>query len=233
LILVISHIANEAAPELVKSFPPGAALLLTASGFHRSFKGGISVTDFPSSEFFIDDRKFKPDEITGVITTIPGFFPVEFYEITPADREYVCAEVNAFFIYFLSALDCRKINPPMVKHLTGLDIQKPEWVKIAESLKIPVSPFRVKNGKYEFNYTKEDIKLKPCTIIGDRVIEDKTDKKIRQYVQDLANHFSLLYLRCYFALDGKNNYSLADIDSIPDISNKHIRQAITDFFRNS
>lgn len=232
MILVISNIANEAAPELIKSFPAGAASLITGSEFERSFKAGITVNDFPSSSLTLRGNTIKTDDISGVLTTVPGFLPVEFYQVTPADREYICAEINAFLLYFLSALPCKKMNPPNRKSLSGIGIEKLEWIKLADRLKIPLAPFTVKNGKYELQPLIKERKVFPCTLIGNRIMEEETAESVQHSVRKLAERLSLSYISCYFSMENHDNFQLVDINSIPDISKPHYRKAIVKYFKN-
>lgn len=232
MILVISNIINEDAPAWVNSFPAGAASLITASDFHLSFKAGIFVNDFSSSSLTLNGTILKPRDISGIIVTVTGFLPIEFYYIDPSDREYVCIEVNSFVNYFLSELKCKKMNPPTRRSLAGLSFQKIEWVKIAHNLNIPVMPFLIRNGKYEYPEKKRESKVISCTIIGDRVMESDTTDSIQKYVRMLAKTFSLPYLTCHFLTENNRTFHLMDISSIPDISNPLYRQAMINYFQN-
>ena len=226
---MISNIANEAAPAWVNSFRAGAVSLITASDFNLSFKAGIFVNKFFSSSLILNGCKINLNEISGVITTVPAFSPIEFYYINPADRDYVCTEVNSFVNYLLSELKCKKINPPTRRSFGGLSFQKIEWVKIAHKLNIPVQSFILKNGKYEYPEKKKEFKTLSCTIINNKIMESDVNERIHKYVGLLAKEFSLPYLTCYFSTTGRN-FHLLDINSIPDISIPLHRDAIIDYF---
>src|SRR5271165_5129744 len=102
MILVLSNVANDAAPTLVETFGPGAASLVTASNLYESFKPAVSVNAFDSSVLTAGGPRVRASEISGVVSTIAYFLPQEYYYVTEPDREYVCTEVSAFFIYFLT-----------------------------------------------------------------------------------------------------------------------------------
>ncbi len=231
MILVISNIANEAAPAWVNTFPAGAAFLVTGSDFNRSFKASIPVNDFYSSSLTLNGTKIKPSDLSGVIVTISAFSPVEFYYIDPEDRQYVCAEVNSFINYFLSELKCKKLNPPGRKSFSGLSLQKIEWVRIAGSLDIPVEPFRALNGQYEYPEMNDDTKVISCTIIGDEIMEKESDGKVHSYVRKLSKTFSLPYLKCHFSAKDNKKFRLMKIDSVPDISKPEYQQAMLNYFQ--
>jgi hypothetical protein len=213
----------------VDSLPAGAVSLITASDFYISCKAGISVNKFSSSSLTIQGRTITADEISGVITTVPGFSSLEFYYINPADRDYVCSEVNSFVNYFLSELKCPKINPPSRRSFSGLWFQKIEWVKIVQQLAIPVTPFTVKNGKCIYS-VGNSFHTVACTIINNRVMEDVVDERVHKYVTLLAKAFSLPYLTCYFSTTDNRNFSLLDINSIPNIDVSRHRDAILNYF---
>ena len=230
MILVISNIANEAAEILVDLFPPGAAALITASNFNRSFKGGICVSEFSSSYIAVNNIKIAATDISGVITTIPHFFPQEFYYIQPGDRDYVCSEMNAFFTYFLSELDCKKLNPPSMRSFAGFNLFKSEWIKTVRALQIPVLPVHLKNGVHQ---PIENVNMKSryaYTIVDGKIIGDTPPGAISCYMHALQNAFSMPYLQCFFIETDDNEYYLADILSLPDISSTLNREAIADYF---
>src|SRR5215470_3914908 len=98
MILVLSNLANECAPEMVKHFPSGTAMLVQASEFHKIVKLGVRVDNFEDSKILLNSRAISVKEISGVLSTISCFYPQEFFYIQESDRQYVCTEMNAFFI---------------------------------------------------------------------------------------------------------------------------------------
>ena len=231
MILVISNVANEAADELVGMFPSGAASLVTASNFNQSFKAGISVGDFSRSEITVDGKMTSAGQIGGVVSTIPCFLPQEFYYIEPDDREYVCAEMSAFFIYFLSELRCRKLNPPSATRLSGLGMHRLEWLRIAKGCGVPLWPFRMKNGTPLAAEGTQGIRHFWSTIIGDAVVGDHTPDRIKGYMRSLSRAFAMPYLSCLFASPDGNDYSLVELMSVPDITIPENREAIVRFLQ--
>ncbi|HZV12224.1 MAG TPA: hypothetical protein VFA55_03345, partial [Candidatus Kapabacteria bacterium] len=206
MILVISNIANDAAPALVNSFPAGAASLIMASDVFKSFKAGIAVNDFLSSDITLSGTTIPARKIRGVVTTIPCFLPQEFYYVTAADREYVCAELQAFFIYFLSELKCKKLNPPGRKILTGLSGHKFEWLKTARHLHIPVLPLHLKNGVNTNPLNTSSVKIIKCTVVGDEIVGGEVPDRVVEYTRALSRAFSLSYISCFFATENGKEY---------------------------
>lgn len=233
MVLVVSNIANEAAATLVDEFPPGCAALITASNFYTSFKLGIGVNSFSSSRFTIHGREMAAADITGVVCTITNFFPQEFYYIQPADRQYVCAEMNAFFTYFLHELACKKLNPPAVRSFSGLSLHKMEWVQKAHALNIPVWPLRLKNGTHVGeSQNANTITICKYTIIAGQAV-GQPPPAVLKYLNALQRAFCMPYLQTYFVATPDGCYHLADILSVPDISSQAIRAAIIQFFNKN
>lgn len=226
MILVLSNVANDAAAGLVGMFPPGAASLVTASDFNTSFKAGVSVGDFPRSELTIGGTRTTAGEISGVISTISHFLPQEFYYIEPEDRAYVCAELGAFMIYFLSELRCRKLNPQTARRLSGLGMHWIEWSRAAEARGVPVLPARLRNGTPVAGPDSRELRYLRATIIGDSIVGDNAPESIAGHMRALSGAFSMPYLSCLFASPGGDDYLLADLASVPDVSTQGNREAM-------
>ena len=170
MILVLSNLADEAAAGFVRRFPAGAACLVTASDFHQSVRAAVSVSDFSASEITLGGTPLTAGQIRGVVATIPWFLPQEFYYIEPADRDYVCAEMSAFLIYFLSGLACKKLNPPSPRRLTGLGLHRLEWLRVAARCGVPVWPVRTKNGVPLPPGDSQELQPVRSTIVGGDVV---------------------------------------------------------------
>jgi hypothetical protein len=231
LILVISNIANKAASALVNMFPAEAAFLVTASEFHQTVKAGISVNNFRSSTFIINNKPISPTQVTGIITTITAFLPQEFYYIEPADRDYVCAEMNAFFIYFLSQLQCKKLNPSSQRTLTGLSMHKIELLKKLSALKIPLWQAHFRNGDYIAGENASRFRLLKITKVGDVIFPSTVPEILIGYIQLIAAFFSLPYIQLYFVCTDEKEYFLADVITIPNINDDETRDAILNYFK--
>ena len=232
MILVFSHIASEAASELVTQFPGEAAFLITASAFHQTVRAEISVNDFLSTCLRINGQKINVKEITGVVTTIPFFLRQEFYYIDPADRDYVCSEMNSLFIYFLSTLSCRKMNPPSVRTLTGLGLHKIEVLKTVQYLDIPAWPVTLKNGSPVHTSPSSDVEFVRCTLVGNEFTTEEQPETVRRYMKQLSTYFSVPYLSGIFITENQKDYFFSDLVSVPDITPPENQKAIVKYFLN-
>jgi hypothetical protein len=227
----LSNVANESANELVEMFPRKAASLVTASNINESFKMAVSVGNFAASSLTIDGARISPAEISGVISTVANFFPQEFYYIEPADRNYVCAEVTAFFIYFFSELQCRKVNPPSPRTLTGLGMHHLEWMEAAHRFGVPVWPVDLKDGVPVDPVTPEDVRSLKTTIVGNAILEEAVPESVQTYLRALSRAFSMPYLCADFISRGDDEYFLGGLSSVPDIANSATREAIVAFMQ--
>ena len=214
-------------------FPPGAASLVTASNFNTSFKAAVSIGNFAASELTIGAVRISPDEISGVISTIAYFFPQEFYYIEPPDRQYVCAEMSAFFVYFLSELRCRKLNPPSSRALSGLGMHRMEWMQAARDFGVPVWPADLRNGVAAESSLQQDIRSLRATIVGGSVVEEDVPEKVRVYLRALSQAFSMPYLCADFISRGKGEYFLGALWSVPDITSSANREAMVAFMKRA
>ena len=209
-------------------FPRGSASLVTASDLNQSLKASISVGAFSPSEITLGGTRTTAGAIDGVVSTISFFLPQEFYYITPADREYVCAEVSAFFVYFLSQLRCPRLNPPSPRRISGLGLHRLEWLKIAAAHGVPVWPFLVRKGKTARE--EGELRLVRSTIVGEEAWGDGDQERFAGYLRVLSRVFAMPYLSGVFAARGDGAFALAELGSVPDLSVPGSREAIAAYF---
>lgn len=218
MILVLSNLADEAAAGFVRRFPAGAACLVTASDFHQSVRAAVSVSDFSASEITLGGTPLTAGQIRGVVATIPWFLPQEFYYIEPADRDYVCAEMSAFLIYFLSGLACKKLNPPSPRRLTGLGLHRLEWLRVAARCGVPVWPVRTKNGVPLPPGDSQELQPVRSTIVGGDVVGAGGPDQINDYMRALSRAFAMPYLSGHFVSRNGRDFFLVELESVPDLS---------------
>jgi hypothetical protein len=82
------------------------------------------------------------EEITGLVTRMPSVFEHDLADVVPEDRAYVSAEMTAFLLSWLLALQCPVINRPTPTCLAGPYWSPERWVKTAHDLRIPALPFQ-------------------------------------------------------------------------------------------
>ena len=111
MILVVASQVDEAAGDLVASFSADRALLVTCADL--SSPGWVcSTTDGGKGTFVSAGERYDTASVDGLLTLIPVVYEKELVHIHPDDRGYVASEMTAFLAYWLSELDCPKLNPP-------------------------------------------------------------------------------------------------------------------------
>lgn len=121
----------------------------------------------------VEGRLISTEEITGLVTRMPSVFEHDLTELVPEDRAYVSAEMTAFLLSWLLALQCPVINRPTPICLAGPYWSPERWVKTAYDLRIPAVPFRRSIRVAETPQIKVPaIGAVSLTVIGKRALGD-------------------------------------------------------------
>ena len=206
--------------------------MVTASDLNQSFRAAVSVGAFTTSRITIGGKTIPAGRIAGVVSTISYFLPQEFYYIEPADRAYVCAEVTAFFIYFLSEIGCPVLNPPTTRAICGLGLHRIGWLRAAHASGVPVWPLRLKNEAALDLVPSEGLDLARVTLIGERPVEDDAPETLVRHMTALSRLFGAPYLKGLFARRPGGEFRLTELSSVPDISEPAARRAVVRYFEN-
>jgi len=120
IAVLASELDSEARSVVEEWSHHGAALLsardLTTAGweFHSADPAaGIAV---------VNGRRVPVANLQAVLTRRPAVLAEELTSLTPDDRSYAAAEVNAFLVAWLSSLPCKVVNRPTTTSLCG-----PAW----------------------------------------------------------------------------------------------------------
>lgn len=79
-------------------------------------------------------------EIDGILVRSPTILEDELECIVPADRNYVAAEMNAFLVYWLTAIERPVLNRPTPRSLGGPGWYPEHWTHCAGSVGLNVLP---------------------------------------------------------------------------------------------
>lgn len=117
----------------------------------------------------IDGREVALGEITGVVTCLPNVSELELLHIVPADRAYVAAEMTAFLLSWLSALNCPVVNRPSPTCLSGPYWRPEQWAHLASMIGMRVQPVhrRVAFAEDSAPAVRESTTV---TVIGERCL---------------------------------------------------------------
>lgn len=168
MLVVVASCYDQSASELVARWANQGAMMLTCEDLSS---GGwrYNVTNPENSLAVIGGQKIPCSEITGVLTRRPCILEEELLYITPGDRSYVAAEMNAFLIAWLSSLSCPMFNRPTASSLSGPNWRREQWIHAAARQGIPVQPGYRRipfDGNEQPAFSKENVS--EVTIVGDR-----------------------------------------------------------------
>lgn len=139
MILVLASRYDEAARDLVSRWPSGDALLMTCQDFLSP--GWAFYPATPGDSIAVAaGRRIHCRSVTGVLTLRPCVLEQELTGVDPQDQRYVCAELNAFLIAWLSSLPCAVLNRPTATCLSGPNWRPERWILEAAKLGIPIEP---------------------------------------------------------------------------------------------
>jgi len=115
-----------------------AEALSTATHWEHSLNGGAHVTIR-----LADGRTICSSNIRGVLNRLSGPAPELLQRAVEADREYVQAEMYAFYLSWVHSLPGVVINRPTPLGLSGPWHHPSEWVYRASRAGLPTPPYRL------------------------------------------------------------------------------------------
>jgi hypothetical protein len=136
MIVVLAQPHDEPARAFVDR-AKGEAVLLTARDL--SEPGWIHRPPSGADRAPIAGRRRSPSELAAVVTRMAGVAPAALGHIQPSDRDFVAAEMNAFLLSWLAALDCPVINRPTAGCLMGPPWSRERW--LVEGCRVDIEPF--------------------------------------------------------------------------------------------
>ena len=139
----------------------------------------------------IGGRAIPAEQISGVLTLRPCIFPEELWNIQPAHRKYVAAELNAFLLAWLSAQSCPVLNRPTACCLAGPNWRPEQWSQAAERLGIPAPTRRHVPSKNTAPNAEETLEViavgEHCFGCDDSILRDRALKLAQASGVDLLS----------------------------------------------
>lgn len=162
-------------------------------------------------------------DIAGVLVRLPCVYSHELLHITPADRDYVAAEMTAFLLSWLSTLACPVLNYPTPTCLGGPYWRPEQWTYAAACAGIPVTSTRrqVYLSASLTSVASEMVQFDPAasnlcvTVIGDRCVGN-ADGTLRRYARHLAEAAGVGLLTVRF-IDDSLGLRFADANPWPTL----------------
>lgn len=162
-------------------------------------------------------------DIAGVLVRLPCVYAHELLHITPADRDYVAAEMTAFLLSWLSTLTCPVLNHPTSTCLGGPYWRSEQWTYAAACAGIPVTSTsrRVCLAAPPVSVTSEMVQFDPApgnlrvTVVGDQCVGN-ADGTLRRYARYLAEAADVGLLTVRF-IDDSLGLRFADANPWPPL----------------
>jgi hypothetical protein len=139
VIVVVASSLSRAAHSTVRRWGADRAAVLTCEDLSVPGWRHYDASDGPATAV-IGGRLIPLEEISGVVTCLPGISELELLHIIADDRAYVAAEMTAFLLAWLTALRCPVVNRPSPMSLTGPFWRREQWMSLAHRAGLRVVP---------------------------------------------------------------------------------------------
>jgi hypothetical protein len=152
-------------------------------------------------------------------------------QIAPSDRGYVAAEMNAFLVYWLTALDRPILNHPTPRSLCGPGWYPEHWMQCAASAGLRVKAMKraIKLRSVENpSWPKPEGPYVELTIVGENWFGD-VDSALARKALTVAKMAGVQLVKFSFDGSGSDATFLA-ADVCPPIDDEYIEQAVLAYF---
>jgi hypothetical protein len=161
----------------------------------------------------------------------PWIIEQELTHISPSDREYVAAEMNAFLLSWLASLPCRVLNRPSGTSLCGPNWRPLEWARAAASagMAIETTSWRVPAPRKRRPRVAPDGPEPPIevTLVGDRCF-GAPDDVYAACARRLAAIAKIGLLAVRF-LSGEPGPCFVSATAMPSLKDADVAQAVCDY----
>lgn len=226
MILVVASRLDEAAARLPASFPAGTVRLLTPRDM--SLPGWeLDPADPRSSVAVASGRRLEATEVSGVLCLLPDIMAEELIHIGKEDRAYVAAEMTAFLSFWLSCLQCAKLNRPFPGCLSGPRWTRERWLRTAADIGLPTVPFR-RSTREGATPAQPSSRRAQVMVVGERALGHE-DPEPRAHARALASAAGVDLLVVVFARD-RTGYAVCGVEPFPELAGAEATAAIRAFF---
>lgn len=177
MIVVVASAYDVRARNIVAHWGNHCATMLTAEDL--CLPGWrLSVPLSPPLTAVIGGRTVPAEQIRGILTLRPCVFPEELKSIQSVHRKYVAAELNAFFLAWLTAQSCPVLNRPTACCLSGPNWRPEQWARAAAQLGIPAQTRRYVPDENAVPMAEESLEViavgEHCFGCEDSILRDRT-----------------------------------------------------------
>ena len=229
VILVVANRRDAPARAFVERYAAHGVCLLTpadlsiAGWYHR-------LGDIDTAVAVVAGHSLAARDIVGVVTRLPCVVEEDLGHITPIDRAYVAAEMNAFLRFWLQALPCPMLNRPTPLSLSGPLWRHEKWVHTAARLGMLVTPARRRVVCALAPPTPAHLPsaVSTVTIVGQRSVGD-VDQVLATQARALADAAGVDLLAVQFSAPGPGAVFVR-AHLWPDIAAAGVAEAIYEYF---
>jgi hypothetical protein len=168
-------------------------------------------------------------EISGVLSRTPHIWQDELVYLAPGDRAYVAAEMSAFLVSWLSALECPVLNRPVPSSIAGPSWRPELWAALAAMAGMRVQPLR-RSVRWGNEIPPQPAVLGPTslTIVGSRCFGE-AHPALQAQARRLADITQVDLAGVHFSSGDEDAY-FAGVDLFPPIRDVDIAGAVLDYF---
>jgi hypothetical protein len=230
LILIIANRFDLAARKLADNWRADDARLLTCEDLSIAGWRHYVASKSRDAQVMIGGFALSSREISGVLTRLVCVWEQELVHIVAEDRSYVAAEMSAFLMSWLSALDCPVLNRPVPGCLCGPCWRPEQWASAARQAGMRVRPVQrhVRSGQ---DSSLQTAPLGPTavTVVGHSVFGE-ADASLRTQARHLADIARVDLVRVHYT-GGEEGAYFSGADLFPPITDDEVGTAIFNYFR--
>jgi len=230
MIVVFANERDESATRLVQRWTNRGATLMASSDLSRA-GWKCESRNSSRSECVMGGMQHHSYEIEGVLIRRLAVVGSDLPHITPSDRSYVAAEMNAFLVYWLTALDCPILNRPTPRSLCGPGWYPEHWMQCAAraGLRVKAMKRAIKLSSVENpSWPKHEGPYVEITIVGEDCFGDVGSALARKALR-VATMAGVQLVKLRFDGAGSDATFLA-ADVCPPIDDECIEQAVLGYF---
>jgi hypothetical protein len=231
MIVVFSDEHDVNAKDLVRRWTDRGAVLMLPSDLSRA-GWSCNSHDPTRSVCVIGGVRHRAPSIDGVLLRRSAVLASDLSHITPEDRNYVAAEMNAFLTYWLTAIARPVLNLPTPRTLSGPGWYPEHWMYYASK-----SGLRVRDQKRSVRLHSTQHPAWPehhppyidLTVVGEFAIGE-VSTGLTAKARELAKCAGVEFVR--FRFDGSgDDATFLQADLFPPLDDERVEASVLAYFK--
>jgi hypothetical protein len=231
MIVVFADEHDESAQDLVRRWTGREAALMAPSDLSRA-GWSCNSHDPLRSVCVIGGACHRASSIEGVLIRRSAVLASDLLHITPDDRNYVAAEMNAFLTYWLTAIGRPVLNHPTPRSLSGPGWYPEHWMFYAFRSGLRVKDHKRSVGPHATQHPAWPEHPAPyvdLTVVGESAIGD-VSTGLAAKARELAKSAGVKFVR--FRFDGSGDDAVfLQADLFPPLDDERVEAAVLAFFQ--